>query len=152
MVPRYLIAVLVTTALAVPVAAAGLPSAQPRPADATDLHYVPPLSDPTLHQQSIDDHLAVFTPTKDPIRHTIDYEIWDWALKNIVISMGPPNRQSARRPDPVNGTRIKQGPQSRYRLEGSMVQFRFLDKDIIDSFTAYRQDLESVTETLDISA
>ncbi|MCL9983520.1 MAG: DUF547 domain-containing protein [Erythrobacter sp.] len=143
---------LVTTALAAPAAASSLPAAAPHGGDAPRLLYVPPIGDGVLHQNSIDDHLAVFTPTVDPIRHTIDYEIWDYALKNIVITMGPPDRRFVRRPDPVMGTRIKQGAQSPYRLEGSMVLFRFLNKDITDSFTAYRKDLESVTETLDISA
>ncbi len=98
-----------------------------------------------------DQQLAVFTPTTDPIRHTIDYEIWDYALKNLLVSMGPSTRQGARRPDPSFGTRIKHGPQSRYRLEGSLVLFRFFDRDVITSFTEYRQDLERVTDSLDIS-
>jgi len=150
-VPRILIFVAAGTMLAAPALASGLPRRDHAGGEATTLHYVPGLGD-AANQQSIDDRLAVFTPTSDPIRHTIDYEIWDWALKNIVVAMGPPNRKSARRPDPILGTRIKQGPHSRYRLEGSLVLFRFLDKDVIASFTEYRQDLERVSETLDISA
>lgn len=142
-------------AVAAPAAASGLPASQPaqspQPGD-TRWHYIPAIGDQVSQQRSVDDHLAVFTPTTDPIRHTIDYEIWDYALKNIVITMGPPDRKLARSPDPVMGTRIKQGAQSGYRLEGSMVLFRFLDKDIVASFTEYRQDLERVTDTLDISS
>ncbi|WP_245806032.1 DUF547 domain-containing protein [Erythrobacter donghaensis] len=99
-----------------------------------------------------DNRLAIFTPTSDPIRHSIDYEVWDYALKNILVAMGPSNRQGMRRPDPPIGSRLAQGPQSRYRLEGSMVLFRFFDKDVINSFTEYREDLERVAGTLDISA
>ena len=66
--------------------------------------------------------------------------------------MGPPDRKWARLPDPPMGTRIKQGAQSGYRLEGSLVMFRFFDPSIIASFTEYRQDLERVADTLDISA
>ena len=139
-------------AMAAPAAASGLPAAEPSPPGAARWHYIPAIGDPAAQQRSIDDHLAVFTPTTDPIRHTIDYEIWDYALKHIILTMGPPDRQSARRTDPVMGTRLKQGAQSRYRLEGSMVMFRFLDEGIINSFTEYRQDLERVTDTLDISA
>jgi hypothetical protein len=51
----------------------------------------------------------------------------------------------------VSGTRLKHGPQSRYRLEGSLVMFRFFDDAVISSFAEYRQDLERVAETLDIS-
>ncbi len=138
--------------MAAPAAASGLPTAQAQPIDDGRFHYIPAIGEVAPQQRSIDDHLAVFTPTTDPIRHTIDYEVWDFALKHVVLTMGPPDRQSARRRDPVMGTRIKQGAQSRYRLEGSMVMFRFLDEDIINSFTEYRQDLERVTDTLDISA
>jgi Protein of unknown function, DUF547 len=153
MLPRLLFPLFLTTALAVPAAATTeMPAAQPRPADTSSLHYVPPAEGAALHQQSITGHLAIFTPTTDPIRHRIDYEIWDYALKNMVLSMGPPDRQSARRTDPITGTRIKQGPQSRYRLEGSVLLFRFLDTKVLESFTEYRKDLESVTETLDIAS
>ncbi len=124
------------------------PAAPERP----DMHYVPAIAHPVIDPATSDARLDQFKPTSDPIRHRIDYEIWDFALKNMVVSMGPPDRQSARRPDPVIGTRIKQGLQSRYRLEGSVLLFRFLDKDVLDSFTAYRKDLESVTETLDIAS
>ena len=152
MASAYLVALAAGAVLAAPAAASGLPDAQPRPGRDAGLHYVPSLGDVATQQRSIADKLAIFTPTTDPIRHTIDYEIWDYALKHIVMTMGPPNRQSAPRRDPIMGTRIKQGPQSRYRLEGSLVMFRFLDKDIIDSFTEYRQDLERVADTLDISS
>lgn len=144
----------VGAAVAAPAGASGLPAAQPAPAPVSDphWHYVPAIGDAPQPLRSIDDHLAVFTPTSDPIRHTIDYEIWDFALKNIVVTMGPPDRKLARRTDAAIGTRIKQGAQSGYRLEGSMVLFRFLDKNIVDSFTEYRKDLERVTDTLEISA
>ncbi len=115
------------------------------------LHYVPPIQAAADEQRSLEEHLAQFTPTTDPIRHTIDYEIWDWALKRLVLSMGPPDRLGAPTPQPNTGTRLKQGPQSRYRLEGSLVLFNFFDKDVIASFTEYRQDLERVAGTLDIS-
>jgi hypothetical protein len=148
-----LIALSAGAAVAAPAAASGLPAAAPEPpAEDSRLHYIPAIGDPATRARSIEDHLAIFTPTTDPVRHRIDYEIWDYALKHIVLTMGPPNRQSARRKDPVMGSRIQRAVQSRYRLEGSMVMFRFLDKDIIDSFTEYRQDLERVTDTLDISA
>lgn len=116
------------------------------------LHYIPPIAmaDPAPSQANAS--LALFAPTADPIRHTIDYEIWDYALKKIVISMGPSNRQGAPRLDPISGTRIREGVYSRYRLEGSLVTFNFFNKDVIASFTEYREDLERVTNTLDIAS
>ena len=148
---RYLVGIVSSAALAVPALASGLPQQNPSD-DRAQRYYVPPMTGQALNATEADARLAILAPTSDPIRHTIDYEIWDWALKNIVISMGPSNRKTGGQPAPVLGTRIKQGPQSRYRLEGSLVLFRFFDRKIIDSFTAYRQDLEQVTETLDISA
>jgi hypothetical protein len=116
------------------------------------MHYVPAIPHAPHDPATSDDRLAQFRPTADPIRHTIDYEIWDYALKHVVLTMGPSERKAMRRPDPVMGTRLKRSLQSRYRLEGTLVLFRFLDRDVIDSFTEYRKELESVTEQLDISA
>ncbi|TAD82235.1 MAG: DUF547 domain-containing protein [Sphingomonadales bacterium] len=117
-----------------------------------DVHFVPAIAAADARTSLSDARLAIFTPTTDPIRTTIDYDIWDYALKRLVISMGPSERKGAVQAQPITGTRLKQGPQSRYRLEGSMVMFHFFDQDVIASFTEYRQDLERVVETHDISA
>ncbi|WP_086733558.1 DUF547 domain-containing protein [Erythrobacter colymbi] len=101
---------------------------------------------------SADQRLAIFTPTADPVRTTIDYEIWDYALKRILLNMGPSSGKGAPRTDAQLGTRIKYGPQSRYRLEGSMALFRFFDDDVKASFTEYRQDLERVAAEVDIAS
>jgi len=97
------------------------------------------------------DPFAIFVPTTDPIRHRIDYSLWDFALKNLVISMGPSTRQTARPPRSVIGSRLRQGHNSRYRLEGSMLGFSFLDAEAIASFGEYRRELEMVATSLDIS-
>lgn len=151
MVIRCLIGMVSSAALAAPALASGLPQQSPSDHSA-QRHYVPPMAGQVPNSAEADARLAIFAPTNDPIRHQIDYEIWDWALKNITVTMGPSNRQIARRADPILGTRVKQGPQSRYRLEGSMVLFRFLTPDVIASFGEYRRDLEQVTETLDIAS
>lgn len=96
--------------------------------------------------------LATFTPSQTPNNDGIDYSIWDEAMKNIVISMGPSLRESAPRPDPSFGTRRQYGHVSRYRLEGTRVTFSFLDANIIASFTEYRQDLENTASIVDIQA
>ncbi|MEM9310988.1 MAG: DUF547 domain-containing protein [Pseudomonadota bacterium] len=93
----------------------------------------------------------IFTPTKTPVLHRIEYEIWDFALKQLVISMGPSTRQTARPAQQMIGTRQRQGHNSRYRLEGSMLGFFFLDDRAIASFGEYRRELQSVADTLDIS-
>ena len=152
MLPKSVMVLLVGSCLAAPMAAhAATPDAHP-PAEGEKLHFVPGLDQARPDASLSPERLAIFAPTADPIRHTIDYEIWDFALKNMIVSMGPSTRQGAPRPDPITGSRIKQGPQSRYRLEGSLVLFNFFDQDVIASFTEYRQDLERVAATLDIAA
>ncbi len=99
-----------------------------------------------------DAELARFTPSLNPNNDKIDYSIWDEAMKNIVISMGPSLREGAPRPDPSFGTRRQYGHVSRYRLEGTRVTFSFLEKDVIASFTEYRQDLENTANIVDIQA
>jgi hypothetical protein len=96
--------------------------------------------------------LATFAPSQNPNNDGIDYSIWDEAMRNIVISMGPSLRESAPRPDPSFGTRRQYGHVSRYRLEGTRVMFSFLDAKVIASFTEYRQDLENTASIVDIQA
>lgn len=96
--------------------------------------------------------LATFAPSDTPNNDKIDYSIWDEAMKNIVISMGPSLREGAGRPDPSFGTRRQFGHVSRYRLEGTRVMFSFLDADVIASFTEYRKDLENTANLVDIQA
>jgi hypothetical protein len=96
--------------------------------------------------------LATFAPSKTPNADKIDYSIWDEAMKNIVVSMGPSLRESAPRPEPSLGSRRQYGHVSRYRLEGSRVMFSFLDSDVIASFTEYRKDLENTANIVDIQS
>ena len=100
----------------------------------------------------IEPEFATFLPSKTPNTDRIDYSIWDEAMKNIVISMGPSLREGAPRPDPSFGTRRQYGHVSRYRLEGTRVMFSFLDADVIASFTEYRKDLENTADMVDIQA
>ena len=99
-----------------------------------------------------DPQFATFAPSGTPIQHTIDYSIWDEAMKNLVISMGPSLRETAGSPPPSLGTRRQYGHVSRYRLEGSRVMFSFLDEDIRASFTEYRKDLEATADIVDIQS
>ncbi|WP_298468983.1 DUF547 domain-containing protein [uncultured Erythrobacter sp.] len=95
---------------------------------------------------------AVFAPRQNPIEHKIDYSIWTSALSNFVISMGPPLRKKPFEQGTFIGTRRRMGHNSIYRLEGSMVAFSFMNKEVIESFAEYRRDLEGVAETLDIQS
>jgi Protein of unknown function, DUF547 len=128
-----------------------MPRALARPAllAATILALAPPAhaSSPLGEAQ-----FATFAPSNAPNNDKIDYSIWDEAMKNIVISMGPSLRESAPRPEPSFGTRRQYGHVSRYRLEGTRVMFSFLDADVIASFTEYRKDLESTADVVDIQS
>ena len=95
---------------------------------------------------------AQFAPGENPIEHTIDYSIWDFALKNLVVSMGPSLRKSAGIPDPILGTRIRAGHNSIYRLEGALVGFYFMTKEVRESFGEYRRDLEDTADLIDIQS
>ena len=95
---------------------------------------------------------AIFTPTTDPIRHRIDYDVYDFALKNLVVSMGPSTRSRPFASNGPLGTRLRQGHNSRYRLEGSMVGFSFFSAEVTDSFGEYRRELVEVANSLDISS
>jgi len=94
---------------------------------------------------------ATFTPTDTPNRNRIDYEIWDEAMNYLVFRMGKSLRQNPGRPSSGMGTRRMYGHDSRYRLEGNRILFSFLDREVIDTFTEYRADLERVGTSLDIA-
>ncbi len=112
-------------------------------------------SSPTLAQGERtggDPSFATFTPYDDAIDHTIDYSLWDEAMRNLVISMGPSLRETAGSPPPSFGTRRQYGHTSRYRLEGTRIMFSFLDADVIESFGEYRRDLEETADKVDIQS
>ena len=110
------------------------------------------LSAPAAAQtaNSGDAQFATFAPSANPNNDKVDYSIWDEAMKNLVISMGPSLRETAGLPPPGFGTRRQYGHNSRYRLEGTRLMFSFLDADIIASFTEYRKDLEATADKIDI--
>lgn len=101
---------------------------------------------------SSDASFATFVPSTSPTNDSIDYSIWDEAMKNLVISMGPSLRQSAGIPDPSLGSRRQYGHVSRYRLEGTRIMFSFLDSDVKASFGEYRRDLEATADKVDIQS
>ncbi len=95
---------------------------------------------------------ATFAPSANPNADSIDYSIWDEAMKNLVISMGPSLREGAPRPDQGFGSRRVYGHVSRYRLEGTRIMFSFLDADVIATFGEYRRDLEATADKVDIQS
>jgi hypothetical protein len=95
--------------------------------------------------------LAQFRPADDREEHRIDYTYLDEALEWFVIPMGISLRETPPRRDPRTGTRRIQGHESRFRLEGNRVAFAFFTDDVRASLTEYRQDLERVGSTLELT-
>ncbi len=101
---------------------------------------------------TVDPQFATFTPNQDATDTRIDYTIWDEAMKNLVISMGPSLRETAGSAEPGLGSRRIYGHRSRYRLEGTRIMFSFLDADVISTFGEYRRDLEETANKVDIQS
>ena len=92
-----------------------------------------------------------FAPKTQTSSATIDYEVWDIALRNIVLRLGQSVRIRASKPDPDVGTRVVKGHKSGYRMEGSRVTFSFLNDQYRASLTEYRKDLENLANVNDIT-
>ncbi|AWW75645.1 DUF547 domain-containing protein [Erythrobacter sp. KY5] len=136
---------------AMPAAAESMvPQERPESSAEEPASYIPASTEGT--RPAADDRFAIFTPTDAPVRHRIDFENYDYILKNIVIAMGPSTRQLPFRRAEAVGTRIRQGHKSPYRLEGSQVMFLFMENDAKAAFTDYRRELEGITDTLDIAS
>ncbi len=93
----------------------------------------------------------IFAPQSQTSSSTIDYQVWDTALRNIVLRLGQSIRIRARRPDSQVGTRVVNGHKSAYRLEGSRVTFSYLNDEYRNGLTEYRKDLERIANQVDIT-
>lgn len=82
----------------------------------------------------------------------IDYTIWDEALKNVVLDLGPSIRQRAPRPQAPVGTRMVKGHRSAYRLEGSRFTYSYITDEYRKGLTEYRMDLQSLPGQIDLTA
>lgn len=120
---------------------------------ASALYQVHNTPDGVVAERSLQERFAIFTPSNDPIRHRIDYTNWSWLLSQVVISMGPSLRKRASSDVSATGSRVRQGHNSPYRLEGSAVIFNYLtESDTPQIFADYRRELEGVSDTLDIAS
>lgn len=105
----------------------------------------------TIHATSVDDRSFLkFVPS--PSRKTrLDYSVWDEALQNIVIDLGPSLRKRASKPHATTGSRQVKGHKSPYRLEGSRLTFDYINDTFQGGLTEYRKELESIATRLDVS-
>lgn len=93
-----------------------------------------------------------FAPRQASVATRIDYALLDAALESFVLRMGRSLREGAPRPDAGIGSRIVYGHDSRFRLEGNRVGFGYLEPEAIAGLTAYRADLESIADQVDIAS
>lgn len=92
-----------------------------------------------------------FAPKAQSSKSRLDYTIWDEALKNVVLDLGPSTRQRAARPKNTVGTRMVKGHKSAYRLEGTRVTFSYINDEYKAGLIAYRQDLEWIASNNDLT-
>jgi len=147
-IPSAKIALLVAASLVTAASLAAPVAAETSKASSSSLYQQPRA---TSGSQRGSSEFDLFAPALDRTEHTIDYAYWDEALTWMVVPMGPSVREGAPRVSPEIGTRIVYGHQSRYRLEGNRIAFSFLPPQVKRDLTEYRQDLESVGNTLNIA-
>lgn len=109
--------------------------------------------DQTALTPSASDHrFDRFVPRTSNVEHSIDYSIWGFALRNIVVGLGPSVRKGQARPREYTGTRFNRGHKSRLRLEGSRIAYTFFTDEVTASLTEYREDLERIGTELGIAS
>ena len=91
-----------------------------------------------------------FRPASSFKKTRLDYSLWDEALNNVVLDFGPSERKRAQKPRASVGSRFVKGHTSPYRLEGSRVTFSYIDDVYREGLTAYRKDLESIAERVNL--
>ena len=99
------------------------------------------------------DVFDIFVPKDHTLATRIDYSIWDNALQESVVQMGPSLRVFARRPRQRVGSRVViQSRNSPYRLEGSRFLFHYISDSYVAALTEYKQDLLRLANEHDIQA
>lgn len=105
----------------------------------------------SLSAQANQAPIEQFAPKSATLDARLDYAWWNTRLRSLVISMGPSNRSRPGMPQRTVGSSILWGHTSPYRLEGTRMAFSLLEPDVVESFTAYRRDLEQIAGRIDIT-
>lgn len=92
-----------------------------------------------------------FAPKSKTKSTRIDYTVWDEALKDVVLDLGPSTRIRAPKPQAEIGTRVVKGHKTAYRLEGSRFTFAYITDEYRAGLTEYREDLQSLPSRIDIT-
>ena len=95
----------------------------------------------------------IFAPKAHTLNTSFDYTVWDKALGNRVIVLGPSLRRFAKPPRAEIGTRlVKRSQSSKYRLEGSRVTFFSFKDGFVDLLSEYKEDLVRLAHVHDIQS
>ncbi|NNC35850.1 MAG: DUF547 domain-containing protein [Acidimicrobiales bacterium] len=121
------------------------------PVQAQEIIKIASQSDDLPSQFVASASFAEFAPKAQSSNARLDYEIWDEALQNVVLDLGPSTRQRASRPQTQVGTRMVKGHKSAYRLEGTRVTFAYINDEYKAGLIAYRKDLEWVASNNDLT-
>ena len=85
-------------------------------------------------------------------RLSIDYQVWSDLLRDIVLNVGPSDREPQRRREQLTGTRINTANQTRYRYEGNRVVYHLMSEEYQQAITQYREELEAIPSQIDFSS
>jgi hypothetical protein len=81
---------------------------------------------------------------------SIDYRIWSDILRDIVLNVGPSDRDpQVSNASAVTGSLINTGNRTRYRFESNRVVYHLMEDDYREAITAYRQELEALPAQVD---
>ena len=96
------------------------------------------------------DAFSAFVPRPSNLRR-LDYQVWDEALSDMVLDLGPSLRRRESKPLAQVGTRISRGHTSPLRLEGSRFTFAYVNDTYREGLREYREDLERLGTQVDIA-
>ena len=95
----------------------------------------------------------IFVPKPQTLETRFDYSIWDSALEESVLQLGPSLRRFQRiNPGSIGSRIVARSRNSPYRLEGSRVTFHYFSKKYKASLTQYRDDLVRLAHEHDIQS
>ena len=99
------------------------------------------------------DIYSIFAPKPQSLPTRFDYAVWDNALSDSVVQMGPSLRKFARTPRQALGSRIAfRSRNSPFRLEGSRFTFHYISDSYVEALTAYKEDLLRLAHAHDIQS
>lgn len=99
------------------------------------------------------DIFDVFAPKTETLSTRFDYTVWDQALSESVVQMGPSNRIFAPRARVPLGTRlVRHYHNSPFRLEGSRFTFFYTSDSYVEALGEYKDDLLRLAHEHDIQS